>query len=218
MINQTEIMIGNDIIYDIEVSNSNLYFCNNAETLVRGDIITTSHNNPTPVVFKNFASFTKCTTKTDGTATDDAEDLDLVKPMYNLIEHSSNCSDTTVSLQFYSNGEANNFCANITNTNAFNSFKYKAKLFENTLANENNSIPKNGTIVVPLKYLSDFWRSPKMSLINCKIALKFRWRKHCVLASTDIEKDDTNFNNIIFIPEDRKSYVPVVTLSLIKGN
>ena len=57
-----------------------------------------------------------------------------------------------------------------------------------------------------------------MTLINCKIALKFRWRKYCVLASTDIEKDDTNFNNIIFIPEDRKSYVPVVTLSLIKGN
>ena len=114
-----------------------------------------------------------------------------------MIEHSSNYSDTTVSLRFYSNNEPNNFGADIANTNAFNSFEYKAKLLENTVANGNNSIPKNGTIVVPLKYLSDFWRSLEMSLINCKIALKFRWRKHCVLASADIEKDDTN--NIILI-------------------
>ena len=60
-----------------------------------GDIITTAHNNPTPVAFRNCAPFTKCITKNDRITTDDAEDLDFVMLMYNLIEHSSNYSDTT---------------------------------------------------------------------------------------------------------------------------
>ena len=56
--------------------------------------------------------------------------------MYNLIEYSSNYSDTTCSLWFYSKDEANNFDANINNNNAFESFEYKAKLLKNTVAME----------------------------------------------------------------------------------
>ena len=63
--------------------------------MVRGDIITTARNKPTPVAFKNDASFTKCIKKIDETIIDDAEDLDLSMPMYNLIEYRSNYSDTT---------------------------------------------------------------------------------------------------------------------------
>ena len=58
------------------------------------------------MAFKNWAPYTKCSTKVDGTITDDSEDLDLVMPMYNLLEYSSNYSETTRSLWFYSKDEA----------------------------------------------------------------------------------------------------------------
>ena len=110
----------------------------------------------TQVSFKNCAPFTKCVTKIDGATTDDAEDLDLVMPIYNLIEYSSNYSETTGSLWFYSKVEATNFNADNENTNNFKSFKYKAKLLGNTVADGANVILKNATIAVPLKYVSNF--------------------------------------------------------------
>ena len=64
--------------------------------------------------------------KIDGTAIDDAEDLGLVMPMYNVLEYSSNYSETTESLWFYSKDEASNFNADISNDNNFTSFKYNA--------------------------------------------------------------------------------------------
>ena len=84
--------------------------------------------------------------------------LDLVMPMYNLIEHSSNYSETTGSLWFYSKDKATYFDNNIANTNNFKSFKYKAKLLKKTEADGDNGILKNATMEVPLKYLGNFWR------------------------------------------------------------
>ena len=63
----------------------------------------------------------------------------------------------------------------------------------------------NVKVVVPLKYLSNFFRSLEMPLVNCKIKLNLTWKKECVL-STDI-------GNAVFIINDTKLYVPVVTLS-----
>ena len=57
---------------------------NDAYILVRGNIITLNHE-VTQVAFKNCASFTNCITKIDGTVIDDAEDLDLIMPMYSSI-------------------------------------------------------------------------------------------------------------------------------------
>ena len=54
--------------------------------------------------------------------------------MYNLLEYSSNYSDKTVSLWFYSKDEANNFNVNIENTNGFRSLDYKTKLLSDTFA------------------------------------------------------------------------------------
>ena len=66
--------------------------------------------------------------------------------MYNLIEYSSNYSETTGSVWFYSKDKATDFNADIANTNDFKSFKYKAKLLENTAAqpasNQANGILK----------------------------------------------------------------------------
>ena len=66
-------------------------------------------HNVTKVAFKNCAPITKCITKIDETEIDDAEDLDLVLPLNNLLEYSSNYSDMTGSLYFYSKDEAVDF-------------------------------------------------------------------------------------------------------------
>ena len=88
--------------------------------------------------------------------------------MYNLIEYSSNYSKTTESSLFYSKDEATDVNVNIANTNNFTFFMYKAKLLENTESDGANGILKNATTAVPLKYVSNFWRSLEMLLINCK--------------------------------------------------
>lgn len=77
--------------------------------------------------------------------------------MYIFIEYNSNDSDTVGGLWFYSKYEATAFDNDITNN--FKSFKHKAKLLENTEASEMLGILRNATIVVPLKYPSNFWRS-----------------------------------------------------------
>ena len=62
--------------------------------------------------------------------------------------------------------------------------------------------------MVPLKYLSNFWRTLEMSLINCEIKLILAWSRNCVIISTDI-------NNQIptFTIAETNLYIPVVTLS-----
>ena len=55
----------------------------------------------TQVSFKNYAPFAKCIVKINGPTIDDAKDLDLVMPMYNLIEYSSNYSEITAISWFY---------------------------------------------------------------------------------------------------------------------
>ena len=92
--------VGNDVIYDTEVLKSNLCDCNDAYILVTGNITIIVHQ-VTQVAFKNFALFTKCITKTDGTKIDDAWDLDWVMAMYNLKEYSLNYSEAIRRLWFY---------------------------------------------------------------------------------------------------------------------
>ena len=106
---------------------------------------------------------------------DDSEDLDLVMWIYNLIEYSSNCSETTGSLWFYSKDDATNF---------------------------NNKI---------LEYLSNFWRSLEMPLIDCKIGLNPNG-ENIVLVAAGNDNYEVNSDNIIFIIKDTKLYVPVVSL------
>ena len=113
--------------------------------------------------------------------------------MYNLIKCSSNCSETTWNLWFYFKDEANNFHANIANNN-FKSFEYKAKLLGNTEADGANEILRISAIAVLLKYLSNFWTSLKMPLINCKMELKLKHTKYCVLSATGANNTDANPN------------------------
>ena len=97
----------------------------------------------------------------------------------------------------------------------FKSFKYRAKLIKNTVVEGANGISKNSTITVRFKYLSKCWRSLEMPLINCKVELKFKWTKYCVISAAGNENDNNNDNakNIIFTIKETKLYVSVVTLS-----
>ena len=144
---------------------------------------------------------------------DDAGDLDLVMSMYYLMEYSSNYSETTGSSWFHSKDEATDFNVEIVNNDDFKSFKYKFKLLGNTEGDNSNGILKKATIAVQLKYLSNFWRSLEMTLINCKVELKLKWAKYCVLSAAGSDNNNANSNNIIFTTKDTKSYVTVVTLS-----
>ena len=67
---------------------------------------------------------------------------------------------------------------------------------------------KNIEIMVPLKYLSNFWRTLDMLLINCEINLILTWSINCVIASTNVANQNATFEIT-----DTKLYVPVVTLS-----
>ena len=94
----------------------------------------------------------------------------------------------------------------------------KAKLLGNTASqdvNAANGILKDATIAVPLKCLTNFWKSLEMPLISYKVELKLRWTKHCILSSagTGNANGNNNGNNIFFSIKDTKLYVPVVTLS-----
>ena len=69
----------------------------------------------------------------------------------------------------------------------------------NTEADNANELLKNAAIAVPLQYLSNFWRSLEMSLINYKVELKFKWAKYYVLSAAGAENiNNTNCNNVVF--------------------
>ena len=148
-------------------------------------------------------------TKIDGTTIDNAEDFVML--MCNLIKYSSNYFDTAGSLWFYSKNEATNFDADTADANNFKSFNYETKLIGSTAAT--NGILENTTIAMSLEYLSNFWRSLEIPLINCKIELKLKLTKFPVLTTVGNDNNDANSNNIIFIIKDTKVYVSVVTLS-----
>ena len=116
--------------------------------------------------------------------------------MYNLIEYSDNYSKTSESLWQYYRDEPNDNLADSE------SFKSKIKITAKTSATGNG---KDVEIMFPLKYLSNFWRSLEMPLINCEVNLILTWSSTCVI---------TNCTGAgTFEITDKKVYVPAVTLS-----
>ena len=169
-----------------------------------GDVEPNPNANP-PVVgvdnshkrtftLKNNAPFISCITKINGELVENAEDLDVVMPMYNLTEYSKNYRKTNGSLHNYYRDEPNsetnnNITYSIKNTI---SYDYKAKLtnrfanFVASAADQTNDLNLNAIqvkIIVPLKHLGNFWRKLNMPLINCEVELKLKWNKTCVLVN-----------------------------------
>ena len=164
----------------------------------------------TQVVFKNCAPFEKCSTEIDGTLVDEANFINITMPMYNLIEYSDNYSDTSGSLWGFKRDDIVNN-VNVTNDDNAPSFKYKASNIGNT---ENNGTKNGVKIAVPLKYLSNFWRSLEMPLINCKVELSLKWIENCVLTTAEIDANAnaTGADSANFEITDTKLYVLIVTL------
>ena len=116
--------------------------------------------------------------------------------MYNLIEYSDNYAKTSGSLWQYYRDEPNDNLADSK------SFKSKIKITGKTPDDGNE---KDVQIMVPLKYLSNFWRTLEMPLINCEVSLILTWSSTCVITNSTGEGK--------FKITDTKLYVPVVTLS-----
>ena len=197
------------IKYDTRVLKPNLCDYAEAYILVDGTIRAANAVNATRLALKNYAPFTKCNLEISDEHVDTAENLDIVRPMYNLIEYSVNYQDSSATLYQYKRDEPpeDDAVADLTADNS-DSLKYKIKLLGNVteVAGDAAGVRKlNIKVVVPLKYLSNFFRSLEMPLINCKIKLNLTWKKECVLS--------TRVGEAVFIINDTKLYVPVVTLS-----
>ena len=130
--------------------------------------------------------------------------------MYNLLEYSKHYSKTTGSLWNYYTDELTDDTNdnNNQNKNVINSepFKYKTRItgstynvdaritndagnqVNNTAYDAHKSGKKEVEIAVPLKYLSNFWRTLNMPLINCEVSLILTWSENCVI--TSIEKKE----------------------------
>ena len=166
-----------------------------------------ANNIDKKVIFKNCAPFTNCISEINNTQIDNAKDIDIAVPMYNLIEYSDNYAKTTGSLWQYCKDiparDNNDEIAAFDTNSLTDSFKFKAKITGET----GNDGTKDVEIIVPLKYLSNFWRTLEMPLINCEINLILTWSSTCVIASV-IAADQA----ATFTIADTKLYVPVVTL------
>ena len=141
---------------------------------------------------------------------EDADDLDIVMPMYNLLEYSINYRKTIGSFYNYYRDELSDYnilinfiTIKVVNSDAFN---YKNKIIGNTY-NVDSTIPnpdaaaaanprvvnpdyeaeklgkKNVELAIPLKHLGNFWRALNVPLISCEISLELKWNKNCVITS-----------------------------------
>ena len=159
---------------------SNLCDYSDAYILVKGTITVTApgvNNNADnirdkrnrPLILENNAPFVSCITRINGELIEDADDLDIVMSMYNLLEYSKNYRKTIGSLYNYYRDELSDDADdnNFDNINVVNSntFKYKNKIIGNTYnvnAGAGYDGNKNGTqeveLTIPLKYLGNFWR------------------------------------------------------------
>ena len=146
--------------------------------------------------FKNNVPFINSISKVNGVQIDNAEDIDVVIPMYNFLEYSKNYKKTAGSLwNFYRDEPSNPLSSNSE------SFKYKASITGYTCnlgvgkaGYVTDKVGKNETkIVALLKHLTNFGRTLNIPLINCEIELILTWCKNCSLA--DMTVRDAGNNN-----------------------
>ena len=165
--------VNSQIKFKTTMLKSNLCDYSDAYILVRGTISvnntaaegTAANTTNKKVIFKSCASFTNCISEINNVQID----IDTVIPMYNLIEYSDNYAKTTGSLWQYCKDiparNNNNEIVNFTAVNTTDSFNYKAKITGQT----GNGGTKDVEIMVPLKYLSNFWRTLEIPFINCEV-------------------------------------------------
>ena len=134
-----------------------------------------ANNTNKKVIFKNCAPFTNCICEINNTQVDNAKDIDIVMSMHNLMEYKNNYSKTSGSLWQYCKDipavDNNNAILNFAKNNLTDSFNFKVKMAGQT----GDDGTKRVEIMVPPKYLSTFWRTLEIPLINCEINLILTW-------------------------------------------
>ena len=206
-----------NIRFKTSMIRSNLYDYSDAYILAKGTTTVPNtaaaraavNNANKEAPLENCAPFTNSITEIDNTQVGDAEDIDIVMPMYNLTEYSDAYLKTSGCLwQYYRDEPAIDANGNIidfpTNNNNSTPFKFKQKITGKT----GNSGTKDVELMVPLKYLSNFWRTFEMPLINCEIILQFKWTEDCILVAGTVTNQVADFKIT-----DTKLYIPDVTLS-----
>ena len=155
--------VNSQIKFKTAMLKSSLCDYSDAYILVKGTITVNNtaaqgaaaNNTNKKVIFKNCAPFTNCISEINNMQIDNAKELDIVMPMYNLIEYSDNYAKTTGSLwQYYKDIPArnnNNEITEFTLGNTTDSFNFKVKFTGQT----GNNGTKDVEIMVPLKYLSN---------------------------------------------------------------
>ena len=170
--------VNRQINFKISMLRSSLCDYSDAYILVKGNILVNNtatadadaNSTRKKVIFKNCAPLTDYISKIHHTQIDNAKDIDIVMPMYNLIEYSDNYWKTSGCLcQYCKDIPAVNNGGNIVDFNGDNAidlFNFKTKITDQTA---NNGGIDNVEIMVPLKYFSNFLRTLEMSLINCEV-------------------------------------------------
>ena len=172
------------IKFKTSMLRSSLCDYSDAYILVKGNITVNNtaaaaaKNNNKNLIFKNCVPFTNCISKINNAQIDNAENIDIVMSMYNLIEYSDNYSKTSESLWEYCKDipavDDNGAIVNFNGANATDSFNFRTKITGKTADNNNNGNIAGKIyvqIMVPLKYLSSFWRTLEMPLINFDLNL-----------------------------------------------
>ena len=226
-----------EIKFKTSMLRSDLSDYSEAYVWVKGNVVANNENNnnnfSARFAYKNNAPFVSCVSKISGKLVENAKDLDVVMPMYNLLEYRKNYEKTSGSLFNYFRDELNSI--NTAGANPINisirnskSFDYKSHL--NNILNRlnNDNIINNVEIAVPLKHLGNFWRNLNVSLINCEISLDLSWSDKCVLVGRAYRAAQNPVNpaipaiesptNVTFTITKCKPYVPVVTLSAENEN
>ena len=163
---------GNNIKFKPIMLRSNLCDYADAYKLAQGTVTITGAGDDAAArqvdernkgkIFKNCARFTKCINRINNTEIDNAKDIDIVMLMYNLIEYNDKYSKISGNLYWYYKDVPND---NIIRSE---SSKYKVKITGKTPVDGNT---KDVEIIVPWKYLSNFWRTLEIPLINCEVNL-----------------------------------------------
>ena len=193
--------VGYSIKLDTKVIKPNLCDYSEAYILVKGNIQNKPANSS--ICFKNCATFRTCSSYINDESLETTKEIDVTMPMYNLLEYSDNYEHSTGSLYHFKRSEITTEDDNNADITVANSkpFAYRASLVGDAV--------NNVELVVPLKYISNFFRSLEMQLINCKIHLELEWDPNYLLCSNNAAGN----NNATFQITDTKLYVPIVTLS-----
>ena len=210
------------IRFKTSMLRSSLCNYSDAYILVKGNITVNNtavgavaaNNTNKKEIFENCAPFTNCISKINNIQIDNVEYIDMIMPMYNIIEYNDNYSKTSGSLWQYCKKipavNDNGAIIDFNGANATDSFNFKTKITCQTDNNNDGNIAGrvDVEIMVPLKYPSNFWRTLEMPLINCEIKLILTWSKNCVIIYTDV-----NDQNPTFTITETNLFVPIITLS-----